>query len=570
MTTRYTAAEKGKALASNPPSLGPPRLRMRAPDFDPTDLIKENSLTLVGRLTNTREQRMSAVLPYLARKWNLDVSSGSDLGNGCFQFRFNREEDLRDTLHNRPYQYGRWMIIIQRWEPVISQTFPSQIPFWISLRGIPLHYWHEKVVRNIGLELGELETYEVTKTLARVRVIVDGLKPLIMEAAMDYDSGEESIISLEYENLGNHCTHCYRLSHLQSQCPERTTTAPLRTEDFVSEQLKDQRSSTPPQPKARETREPVERHNKLFQQRLDRHGRAFGNRISSTTLHPPGPRNKLAPSSFYQNNPRTTQRQKDNNPYNYSSPPYTRRRHNNQEDRHGDGSSGETKRRSPVLQWKAKSPLLEQEVTPPSAPFQPPRQSVGRNLEAVDFPPSHEQPTREEVMEEIREATLQYINCPDPMESAARKQRVLQSEMNGDVEEAATRILQASTSSGMARSETLLIADASIAVAQVDTAADNSARPVRKRGRPPKPSERRTTVRVSPKTYSGMGSKKRNLARLQGSPGVTSRAGTARAGTRRTTQQAVSAASATTPPIVLIPASSGKKTDFPRLTPDLP
>ncbi|KAG2277776.1 hypothetical protein Bca52824_060331 [Brassica carinata] len=473
MTTRYTAAEKGKSLASNPPALGPPRLRMRAPDFDPTHLIKENSLTLVGRLTNTREQRMSAVLPYLARKWILDASSGSDLGNGCFQFRFNREEDLRDTLHNRPYQYGRWMIIIQRWEPVISQTFPSQIPFWISLRGIPLHYWHEKVVRNIGLELEELETYEVTKTLARVRVIVDGLKPLIMEATMDYDSGEESIISLEYENLGNHCTNCYRLSHLQSQCPERTTIVPPQTEDFVSEQLKDKRSYTPPQPKARETREPVERHTKSFQQRLDRHGRAFGNRISSTTLHPPGPRNKLAPSSFYQNNPRTTQRQKDSNPYNYSSPPYTRRRHNNQEDRHGDGSSGESKRRSPVLQWKAKSPLLEQEVTP-SAPFQPPRQSVGRNLEAVDFPPSHEQPTIEEVMEDIREATLQYINCPDPMESAARKQRVLQSEMNGD---------------------TLLIADTSIAVAQVDTSADNSARPARKRGRLPKPSERRATVR---------------------------------------------------------------------------
>ncbi|KAH0857052.1 hypothetical protein HID58_085313, partial [Brassica napus] len=254
-------------------------------------------------------------------------------------------------------------------------------------------------------------------------------------------------------------------------------------------QLKDKRSSTPPQPKARETREPVQRHTKPFQQRLDRHGRAFGNRISSTTLHPPGPRNKLAPSSFYQNNPRTTQRQKDSNPYNYSSSPYTRRRHNNQEDRHGDGSSRESKRRSPVLQWKAKSPLLEQEVTPPppSAPFQPPRQSVGRNLEAVDFPPSHEQPTIEEVMEDIREATLQYINCPDPMESAARKQRVLQ--------------------------------NTSIAVAQVDTSADNSARPARKRGRLPKPSERRATVRVSPKTYSGMGSKKRNLARLQGSPG---------------------------------------------------
>ncbi|KAG2266435.1 hypothetical protein Bca52824_073514 [Brassica carinata] len=412
MTTRFTAAEKGKALARNPP--GPPRLRMRAPDFDPTDLIKENILTLVGRLTNTREQRMSAVLPYLARKWNLDSSSGSDLGNDCFQFRFNKEEDIRDTLHNRPYQYGRWMIRVQRWEPVISQNFPSQIPFWISLRGIPLHYWHEKV----------LDTYEVTKTTARVRVVVDGLKPLIMEA---------------YENLGNHCTNCYRLSYLQSQCPEGITIVPSRTESI--------------------------------------------NLLHYTS--PSRSRNKITPSSFYQNNLRTAQTQMEHNLNNYSSPPYTRRQHNNQEDRHGYG----------ILQWRAKSPLLEQEVTPPSAPFQPPRQSV-------DFPPVSALPSREEVMEEIREATLQYINCPDPMESAARKQRVLQSEMNGEVEEAATRILQASTSAAMARTEKMQLADTSNLAGQMDTTADTSVRRTRKCGCPPKPSERRTTVRVRPKTYS--------------------------------------------------------------------
>ncbi|CAN7014865.1 unnamed protein product, partial [Brassica rapa subsp. trilocularis] len=369
-----------------------------------------------------------------------------------------------------------------------------------------------------------------------------------MEAAMDYDSGEESIITLEYENLGNHCTNCYRLSHLQSQCPERSISVPSRSDYSTSEHLKDQRSPSPPHPKARGTREQAEGHDRPFQQRVDRHGVPFGNRIS-TSLHPPGPRNKLAPNSFYQKSSRTAQRQMDHTLNNYASPPYTRRRHNNHEEKHGDGSSGESKRKSPVLQWRAKSPLLAQEVTPPSAPFQPPRQSVGRNLEAVDFPSIHEMQVREEVMEEIREATLQYINCPDPMESAARKQRVLQSEMNGEVEEAATRILQASTSAGMARTETLLIADASMEAAQTDTAADIPLMPTRKRGRPPKPSERRTTVRVSPKIYSGMGSKKRNLARLQASPGAASRAGTSRTGTRRTTQQAASAASATTPPI---------------------
>lgn len=104
MARRFSAEEKGKAPASNPP--GPPRLRMRAPEFDTSELIKDNMLTLVGRLTNPKEQKMSLVLPYLAKTWKLiGSSSGSDLGNGCFQFRLNSESDLREVLSNRPYQY---------------------------------------------------------------------------------------------------------------------------------------------------------------------------------------------------------------------------------------------------------------------------------------------------------------------------------------------------------------------------------------------------------------------------------------------------------------------------------
>lgn len=221
MAKRFSATDKGKVIMGNPSMA--PRIRIRAPDFDPSELIRENMFTVVGRLTNPREQKMSSVLPYLAKKWNVDPSTGSDLGRDCFQFRLPAEEDIQDVLKNRPYQYGHWMLLIQRWEPIISPSFPSQIPFWITIKGIPLHYWHEKIVRNIGLELGELETYVVTRSSARVRVIVDGLKPLIMEPTLDFDSGEESVISLEYERLGNHCFICFRLSHLQSQCPERAS-----------------------------------------------------------------------------------------------------------------------------------------------------------------------------------------------------------------------------------------------------------------------------------------------------------------------------------------------------------
>ena len=37
-------------------------------------------------------------------------------------------------------------------------------------------------------------------------------------------------------------------------------------------------------------------------------------------------------------------------------------------------------------------------------------------------------PTTEEIMGELRDVTIQYINCNDPTESAARRHRVNQGE----------------------------------------------------------------------------------------------------------------------------------------------
>lgn len=47
----------------------------------------------------------------------------------------------------------------------------------------------------------------------------------------------------------------------------------------------------------------------------------------------------------------------------------------------------------------------------------------------------------EEVMNDLHDATLQYINCDDPVESAARRQRVLHGDALGEMEETAARII---------------------------------------------------------------------------------------------------------------------------------
>lgn len=128
MAFRYTEAEKGKhQMTEETPR---PVKRIKAPSLDNAALIKANELTLIGRLTNPQIQKIWALIPSLPKKWHLQGRAvGSDLGNNCFQFRFEREDDLQRVLDNRPYHFAYWMVILQRWEPIISPAFPSMIPF---------------------------------------------------------------------------------------------------------------------------------------------------------------------------------------------------------------------------------------------------------------------------------------------------------------------------------------------------------------------------------------------------------------------------------------------------------
>ncbi|CAH8330273.1 unnamed protein product [Eruca vesicaria subsp. sativa] len=51
--------------------------------------------------------------------------------------------------------------------------------------------------------------------------------------------------------------------------------------------------------------------------------------------------------------------------------------------------------------------------------------------------------TEEEVRKDLDEATMLYLSCPDPTEAAARRQRVLLSDVNGQTEETTAAIMRA-------------------------------------------------------------------------------------------------------------------------------
>lgn len=390
---------------------------------------------------------------------------GSDLGNNCFQFRFEREDDLQRVLDNRPYHFAYWMVIIQRWEPVISSSFPSAIPFWIRIKGIPLHYWHEDTVSRVGQELGTIENHELTRTTARVRVLIDGLKPLIKESILEFDSGEESLLTLEYERLELHCSYCFSLLHSRKHCPkkqEEDAAEPVRsgpppnyrsTRSHEGETVRPllggesrttpalinttngypRRASVEEAQKGKLSKETAP-DPQDFNLRVDRHGNQFGDRVGTKqTRNPPPEKRTDLEESSKQNRHQISDQEK------YDFPPYSKNREypkrlsQRGRDLFPQRSEG---------QWRPKR-TIEPETQQAREEEHRDKTPAGldRNALVVANEKGTQPRSKEDIMEDLHEVTRQYLSCSDPVEAAARRQRVQYSDEQGLMEKTAASIM---------------------------------------------------------------------------------------------------------------------------------
>lgn len=218
MSRRYSRDEKGKGREESPPFR---KALVKVPATNVSDLIEQNKLTLIGRVTNPSIQKTRALVDFFLQQWHVvGRITGRDLGPSLFQFCFESEQDLQTILAKVPFHFKNWMFILRRWEPVVSETFPAVIPFWVRVHGIPLHYWKDETIDAIGAILGPIEDREVDK--ARFKVQVNGLKPLIMKLDLQLSSREVVEVEVEYERIGKHCFFCKSLTHEDSEkhrCP---------------------------------------------------------------------------------------------------------------------------------------------------------------------------------------------------------------------------------------------------------------------------------------------------------------------------------------------------------------
>ncbi|KAH0872983.1 hypothetical protein HID58_070345, partial [Brassica napus] len=308
-----------------------------------------------------------------------------------------------------------------------------------------------------------------------------------------------------------------------------------------------------------------------FHERVDRHGRSFGERVSTKQTRNPPPEKTTV--GMETSNQTWKSKPVQERTQSYASPPYSRNRENSSTQ--GNRGKDLFPQRS-LGQWR-------------------PRLALARGA----------------IMEELQEVTRQYLSCPDPVEAAARRQRVLYGDANGMMEETVERLL--ASGQGIPTEQRRQRAADSNPVTppplhenpfQAPLFPDPSTPytpPTREEedwGQDPPGSteaqteqtkqkesdgeetlkefqnkvRRKTTrtakrkqIRESPNILRGASSKKRKLSQVQNSPkGVTAEKRKSKGGARteRATDKTGPADASRNPPIQLIPAMARKKPDF--------
>ncbi|CAF2105396.1 unnamed protein product [Brassica oleracea var. botrytis] len=194
---------------------------IRIPACDLNTVAERFKRTLIGRVLHQGGCSAEALIALLPRAqiWNVEgIVRGVNLGNGRFQFDFDKEEDLVMVINKRPCHFNHWIFALERWEPFTSDNFPNTILFWIKVTGVHVHYWNDETFEEIAKALGKRVTIDATN--ARLQVSIDADRPLQFERRVGFPNGDVGKVSLEYEGLVRYCFACKRIDHDVYSCTE--------------------------------------------------------------------------------------------------------------------------------------------------------------------------------------------------------------------------------------------------------------------------------------------------------------------------------------------------------------
>ncbi|XP_009102269.1 uncharacterized protein LOC103828420 [Brassica rapa] len=157
--------------------------------------------------------------------WGLSgIISGRLVERRKFQFVFPSEELLQSVLNRGPWAFNDRMVVIKRWMPEMDDNDLMQIPFWVQIRGIPMEYLTEGVIRNIGDIMGEAMLVdfnpEANAAVEYVRVQLNWnlAQPLRFQKNFQFSLGVNTLLKFRYERLRGFCETCGMITHDSGEC----------------------------------------------------------------------------------------------------------------------------------------------------------------------------------------------------------------------------------------------------------------------------------------------------------------------------------------------------------------
>ena len=520
---RLSTAEKGKGLVSDDYQ-APRKARVQVQEPENAFLLQKHSLTLIGRVTNPSAQKVWSLIPFFTEKWSTETRPiGADLGQGMFQFQFSNEEDLLNILDKRPYHFAKWMIIVERWRPTTAPDFPSLIPFWIKIQGIPVHLWTEDTVRTLGSNIGIFEEADITSLTVRMRVQVNGRLPLLTSSVVEYPNGDEVTANLVYEKLEKHCSKCFRLDHELRDCLQAKAEKRQLQEAMGKESAQSQSASSPGRSK-----QPT-RQDSVFR--------------NPTIRRDTGPRDSRdhREATYRDDRRREPYRQGGSRNYNSYSRGHSEYRSRERsplfphEHRRAEGRQTQsykshtsmyrevqktthdlTPRSPPMIgdrhrEYGKQKEVRESEREASSGAKADPRSS-DRGIPLQKTQAEIPEEVMEEAIGEIREVMTKYASCVDPVESAARKERYRLAEETGQLEEAAISLAHAALAN-QAQQEAEMERPTSPerVPALLRLGPSPSGKSARRSGRKPGRPPGKRTIQSSPKAIVASSSRKRKV-----------------------------------------------------------
>ena len=206
------------------------------------EAISEARFSLIVKPVNPRRQNLRAMAGALPRLWGVGEGVNSRiLENRKIQFLFQSDESMASVLRRGPWSFNVWMCVVQKWNPNHSDQDLQRIPFWIQIRGIPLHFLTERMVTSIGGRLGHfLETDfggdgTALVDYVRVRILWNIEDPLRFQRLFQFGD-EACVLKFRYEKFRNFCSKCGLISHEANDCPLSVPVPPPPEEDDEEEE----------------------------------------------------------------------------------------------------------------------------------------------------------------------------------------------------------------------------------------------------------------------------------------------------------------------------------------------